>query len=77
MDTQQFKLHADHCSFDKAYVPELENLSTKEKDSIIAIMKEYLLNCEMDMSRRYVAMGNWGDCVIYENDSIMQVADSG
>ena len=83
MDTQQFKLYVGEVAqFGGAYVKELENISTKTEDSILTIMrgmrgiKESLLSPEI-IGDRWVAVGNCGDCVIYENDTIAQVSDSG
>jgi hypothetical protein len=62
---------------ESGYVSELENISVKPQDSIRTIMRDYLQKANMDLTERYVAVGNCGDCVIYDNDSIIQVSDSG
>jgi hypothetical protein len=58
------------------YSSELENLSIKHHDIILQIMKDYIRKCELDESKRYVAIGNAGDVVIYENGGITQLSDS-
>lgn len=38
---------------------------------------EYIKKYNLDSHGRYVAMGNAGDCVIYDNGVIDQMSDSG
>ena len=80
MYSQQFKLYAGEVAqFGKQYVPELENISVKPADTITAIMRGVVKKLDVDVAlpKRFVAVGNCGDCVIYENDTISHVSDSG
>ena len=83
MYAQQFKFYATEkggpAEFGDQYVPELENVSVaKDVDTIRASIRDVIVNrLKMDPTKRYVAVGNAGDCVIYENDEISQMSDSG
>ena len=80
MDTQQFKFYPTNYTSELeniSYSSELENISTKDADSIRDLMLEFIESRGLDATKRYVAVGNCGDCVIYENGVISQVADSG
>ena len=77
MDKQQFKFHSTPNEIVNGYSPELENISAKDSTTIRETMVHYIETRGLDVTKRYVAVGNCGDCVIYENGSIDQVSDSG
>lgn len=54
-----------------------DNLSVMEKEEIKKRMNTYIKQFCLDLKGRYVAVGDAGDCVIYNNGNIEQVADSG
>jgi len=54
-----------------------DNLSIMEADKIETMMREYIKIYNLDHTGRYVAVGDAGDCIIYDNDIIDQMSDSG
>lgn len=71
---QHFRLL--NCDTDEAK-PIDDNLSFMKKEAIYQRMEQYITEFNWDKSKRYVAVGDAGDCVIFENGIIDMVSDSG
>ena len=74
---QRFKFYADASAVVREYESDLEDLSVKGADAIRATMTRHIESRGLDVARRYVAVGSWGDCVICDDGVVDQVAESG
>lgn len=74
MFVQHFHLYI---SDKDAKYPMEDNLSFLPFEEIKAKMLEYIDKFQLNMDGRYVAVGDAGDCIIYENGDISQMSDSG
>lgn len=54
-----------------------DNLSVMEREELKERMRACIMRYGLSLTGRYVAVGDAGDCVIYDNGDIDQVADSG
>lgn len=71
---QHFRLL--NCTTDDAK-PIEDNLSFMDSTKIYEKMKQYISDFGWDHTKRYVAVGDAGDSIIYENGEIDMVSDSG
>jgi hypothetical protein len=69
---QHFKLYAGEHVYDID-----DNISFMPLQQLTERMHQYVAQFGLDVHGRYVAMGNAGDCVIYDNGNIDQMSDSG
>ena len=69
---QRFKLHTPSGVFQVD-----DNISFQPEQKLMETMLSYIARYMLPREGRYVAVGDAGDCVIYQNGKIVQVSDSG
>ncbi len=72
---QRFKLYTPARMFYE--MEDEDNFSFRPKHEFKTIMESYIDKYKLSREERYVAVGDAGDCVIYDHGIIEQVSDSG